>query len=308
MESTNEESMRIGNSVAKSTLEPKVVQCASDSSETLEHGSETLEHGSETLEHGSDIIIAMQEVIKYAHILKGFVFGGYCRDYLILGQTPKDLDIFVLDCNRDILIKLIFTQFNANIVKIYNKSKYSGTFNHHRIQITLPNNDNNQVQFDVDVISAESPKHVRYNCDFTCNLLVFYNTGLKVRYIPKCLKYCSSPYIKVISDIINKQLCILDAPPKANMQSVIRILTRTNNMLNRGWIFNQLDVFIEHNDDEPCSVCQDNINGWAYILGCSHQFHTECITKWLKREEKCPNCRAAASLPTVEEIFEVCEK
>ncbi|XP_055801848.1 probable E3 ubiquitin-protein ligase HIP1 [Solanum dulcamara] len=62
------------------------------------------------------------------------------------------------------------------------------------------------------------------------------------------------------------------------------------------------DVVVE--EQEACSIClveyrdnEDNIG----TLKCGHEFHLECIKKWLMRKKTCPFCRALV-LPTYDYI------
>ncbi|XP_006350134.1 E3 ubiquitin ligase BIG BROTHER-related-like [Solanum tuberosum] len=63
---------------------------------------------------------------------------------------------------------------------------------------------------------------------------------------------------------------------------------------------------VDNNEDgdddeekEACAIClleykdEDNIG----TLQCGHEFHAECINKWLQRKKSCPFCRASV-LPT----------
>jgi hypothetical protein len=42
-----------------------------------------------------------------------------------------------------------------------------------------------------------------------------------------------------------------------------------------------------------CGTCLENYNEdeEMIVLTCGHNFHPDCITPWLKRSVKCPNCR-----------------
>ena len=52
-------------------------------------------------------------------------------------------------------------------------------------------------------------------------------------------------------------------------------------------------------EQEACAIClleykdEDNIG----TLQCVHEFHAECINKWLQRKKSSPFCRASV-LPT----------
>eukprot|EP00347_Sterkiella_histriomuscorum_P010184 403377284 len=52
---------------------------------------------------------------------------------------------------------------------------------------------------------------------------------------------------------------------------------------------------LKPNDQETvtCAVCiEDLTNDSMYkVLKCSHQFHSDCITKWLKVKLECPLCK-----------------
>ena len=62
-----------------------------------------------------------------------------------------------------------------------------------------------------------------------------------------------------------------------------------------------MDIDTNEDDEEQdaCAIClleykdEDNIG----TLQCGHEFHAECINKWLHRKKSCPFCRASV-LPT----------
>lgn len=47
---------------------------------------------------------------------------------------------------------------------------------------------------------------------------------------------------------------------------------------------------------EPCCICQEEYNNGQDLgtLECGHDFHTECITKWLLHKNLCPICKTTA--------------
>ncbi|KAH0735554.1 hypothetical protein KY285_011261 [Solanum tuberosum] len=59
------------------------------------------------------------------------------------------------------------------------------------------------------------------------------------------------------------------------------------------------DVIVE--EQEACAICLIEYNDEDTIgtLQCGHEFHVECIKKWLMRKKTCPYCRAQL-LPTHE--------
>ncbi|XP_059277818.1 E3 ubiquitin ligase BIG BROTHER-related-like [Lycium ferocissimum] len=56
--------------------------------------------------------------------------------------------------------------------------------------------------------------------------------------------------------------------------------------------------------EQECGIClleykdEDTIG----TLRCGHEFHTECINKWLQRKKTCPICRAPV-LPTYDCLY-----
>ena len=50
-----------------------------------------------------------------------------------------------------------------------------------------------------------------------------------------------------------------------------------------------------------CAICQEEMIATteALQLPCSHVYHEECLTTWLRKQHTCPTCRAA--LPTRDE-------
>lgn len=46
-------------------------------------------------------------------------------------------------------------------------------------------------------------------------------------------------------------------------------------------------------ENTDCSICMGKVETKAKLSGCKHVFCKECILEWAKRENSCPNCRAA---------------
>ncbi|KAK1293079.1 hypothetical protein QJS10_CPB17g02371 [Acorus calamus] len=59
---------------------------------------------------------------------------------------------------------------------------------------------------------------------------------------------------------------------------------------------NMVEVEVARTDVEPCCVCQEEyINGDELgTLDCGHDFHTDCIKKWLMLKNLCPICKTTA--------------
>lgn len=48
--------------------------------------------------------------------------------------------------------------------------------------------------------------------------------------------------------------------------------------------------------EDVCSICLNKENKEIMILNCNHNFHSECLQKWLVRNKKCPICRKEVEL------------
>ncbi|KAL8133063.1 hypothetical protein AgCh_008505 [Apium graveolens] len=58
------------------------------------------------------------------------------------------------------------------------------------------------------------------------------------------------------------------------------------------------DATAKRVDEEPdiCVICQGEYENDQLIGGlhCRHEYHVECIKKWLQQNNSCPVCKAAA--------------
>lgn len=65
------------------------------------------------------------------------------------------------------------------------------------------------------------------------------------------------------------------------------------------------DATTERVDEEPdiCVICQGEYENDELIGGlhCRHEYHVECIKKWLQQNNSCPICKAVAISETVDE-------
>ncbi|KAK1364747.1 hypothetical protein POM88_040308 [Heracleum sosnowskyi] len=50
---------------------------------------------------------------------------------------------------------------------------------------------------------------------------------------------------------------------------------------------------------DKCAICQGEYEKGEFIGGlqCRHEYHVECVKKWLKQHNSCPICRADAVSP-----------
>jgi len=62
-------------------------------------------------------------------------------------------------------------------------------------------------------------------------------------------------------------------------------------LLENGDIIPDIDLVLCGINHE-CSICIDNIEPelLIYDLDCVHYFHPECLEKWIKLRQVCPNC------------------
>lgn len=70
---------------------------------------------------------------------------------------------------------------------------------------------------------------------------------------------------------------------------------------------NLLEITVEDNN-KTCPIClkKFNIGEKTKEMPCHHQFHADCILKWLNRTNSCPFCRY--ELPTDNEAYEAFKK
>ena len=53
-----------------------------------------------------------------------------------------------------------------------------------------------------------------------------------------------------------------------------------------------IEIKIVVNPNMNCIICLSNKNEkWCQIKECTHQFHFDCLIKWIKEKENCPCCR-----------------
>jgi hypothetical protein len=54
--------------------------------------------------------------------------------------------------------------------------------------------------------------------------------------------------------------------------------------------------------EDICSICLNKENKEIMMLNCNHNFHSECLLKWLVRNKKCPICRKEVSINDYEPL------
>ena len=104
-----------------------------------------------------------------------------------------------------------------------------------------------------------------------------------------------SAYIRHLHRIRNRE----HSPP--NRRNAINFNLQTNIEFNTGLsvydLFNKSHIFLTETFN--CSICYENENENRNMfnlhiirkLNCNHEFHINCIEKWLSKESTCPICR-----------------
>jgi hypothetical protein len=69
--------------------------------------------------------------------------------------------------------------------------------------------------------------------------------------------------------------------------------------------YNAADMQDAEGDRTTCVVCMQDFeqNDELRVLPCSHEFHTQCVDRWLKVKKDCPLCRRDInSRPAVQDL------
>ena len=80
-------------------------------------------------------------------------------------------------------------------------------------------------------------------------------------------------------------------PVSETSVALIQDTISNNNIINDDINNNENDKESKKNND-LCAICQDDMEDKSKnkILQCNHQFHTECIDKWINMRNLCPIC------------------
>jgi hypothetical protein len=54
-------------------------------------------------------------------------------------------------------------------------------------------------------------------------------------------------------------------------------------------------ISIKTKKESDCTICMEKIekNTSVYKISCNHEFHKQCLDKWLKEKFECPTCRSS---------------
>lgn len=62
---------------------------------------------------------------------------------------------------------------------------------------------------------------------------------------------------------------------------------------------NDIKLLTFQEEDLECPICYDKIEQHnCQITKCNHKFHTQCLSEWFKKNNKCPMCRTIISATT----------
>jgi hypothetical protein len=111
--------------------------------------------------------------------------------------------------------------------------------------------------------------------DFTCNLIDISRSGIGLRTIPKAIAYEVNPFETVVEHIKERVLVPL------HLKSALLHFKTTD------W---KCDNIGKIDTNDVCGICQGEIETGVRTL-CNHDYHIECLLKWLDRSSTCPMCR-----------------
>jgi len=115
--------------------------------------------------------------------------------------------------------------------------------------------------------------------DYTCNLVDIRRTGIHLRNVPVQVAYEVSPFETVMDHIRQKKLV-----PVSTLSAL------RNYSLYPDWtVPESADTYIGPVGGE-CSICQADIS-LGVRTPCGHNFHNDCLAKWLEKSPTCPMCR-----------------
>lgn len=89
------------------------------------------------------------------------------------------------------------------------------------------------------------------------------------------------------------------------LTTMISILDDEKERNKQGESIELLEIKIASGNDE-CAICLDIIEKGSEIRGmpaCTHEFHKDCIEKWLEKKATCPKCRDNLLLPETTQLM-----
>jgi hypothetical protein len=179
------------------------------------------------------------EIVDLALAFKGWVFGGYVRDVVVLGlDSFTDIDIvFTEDTDIDTFIRSLSAFFK--VTKKYDKTRRDGLYMSkcakRLVKLTVDN-----IPVDIVVINCGFEQWCdEHSTDLSCNLFYISTTvPLGIRYIPYQFRYEANPAKHIIQLTKQKMFIQLYGPKSDNFDRVhkAKIEQRIIKMENKGWV------------------------------------------------------------------------
>jgi len=123
---------------------------------------------------------------------------------------------------------------------------------------------------------------------------VFVGGFYMIKFLIQCIKECIKENKKKKNSLPNNDELKKIVRFLKNQKSNKKIFTDNciiclENFENK----NTITLDIDNNDIKSDKLMEHNENDIS-VLNCGHQFHINCIAKWLKKNNKCPICRQIA--------------
>lgn len=191
-------------------------------------------------------------------VLYNMLFGQIERVDKILDRLDDFKDNFDL-CNDDISINIdIIDDSIINNVVVERTSTYTDDISNIYEEIANLLNNNSDIQY--NLITSNDRRYLSPN--FRNDVVILYHSII--------------PTLSENIDVLNnneyvdgnnsyKGICDIDMVSKKKTIDIKKY-------------------------DEICVICMENKNNKMRETLCSHEYHDDCIRKWLKKSRKCPCC------------------
>ena len=219
----------------------------------------------------------------------------------------KKININLLDNNNNSALHYACTFSPVHIIDILLREKYINIYYTNNIGLTaldliiirylsfiyLLNNNNSFKNIPNDIITINNYTHL----------------------INKSLNFQLPIYHKILNILLQKydKTTIYSTTTKILLQLLsINFKDKTKHLSKNPMIRYFL---LDNNTDNECSICIEQINNDYIILPCKHQYHINCIQRWIFNDDfyvkytTCPTCRVSIlnnveqCIPTLKQQF-----